>query len=394
MLIKEVSQNYFRNALSSYHTTRVNSLFKACWSLTQQADLTISSLGRCREGNGFVKHKIKSTDRLVGNPHLHRELPTIYRDFYHPYLACMSTLYIVIDWTGCCSQDIHMLRASIVHDGRSITIYNEIHPLDMLGNDIVHKNFLRVLKKHIPLDKQVIVITDAGFVTPWFKAVRKLGWHYVGRIKGNVKILLDDHQRWMKTKSLHRGANSSGHYIGKGIIGKKTSTPVRGNIYRYKKIHKKVKRSDRSRFPDINKRYSLANKTPWIIATSLNGYGKKFIKEIYSYRMQIEQTFRDDKSPRFGFGWRLSGSKCMKRMSILILIANLAAFILLTIGLVAEKRCEHRKYQVNTVRNRRVLSLLTLAKQLIYHGCSQELIKAYLEATTDLINSSVRLYAV
>ena len=328
MLIKEVSQNYFNNALSSFHATRINSLFKACWSLTKQADLTISSLGRHLEGAAYVKHKIKSVDRLIGNSHLHRELPAIYKDFYRPFIACMSTLYIIVDWTGCCSQDIHMLRASIVRDGRSITIYNEMHPVKMLGNATVHNNFLRALKKQIPLDKKVVVITDAGFVTPWFKAVRMLGWDYLGRIKGNVKILFDDHEQWMKAKTLHKEAKSSGHYMGGAILGKKSSTPVQGYVYRYKqKRDKNIKRNDRSRFPDINKRYSLANRTPWILATSLKNYGKQFIKEIYSFRMQIEQTFRDDKSPRFGFGWRLSGSQCIKRMNVLCLIANLTAFL-------------------------------------------------------------------
>lgn len=395
MLIKEVSQNYFNNALSCFHRTRTNSLFKACWSLTKHAHLTISSLGRHLEGAAYVKHKIKSIDRLIGNSHLHRELPAIYKNFYRPFIACMSTLYIIVDWTGCCSQDIHLLRASIVRDGRSITIYNEMHPVNMLGNATVHHNFLRALKKQIPPDKKVVVITDAGFVTPWFKAVRKQGWDYLGRIKGNVKILLDDHQRWMQAKTLHKGAKSHGHYMGSAILGKKSSTPVQGYLYRYKqKSDKKIKRNDRSRFPDVNSRYSLANRTPWILATSLRNYGKQFIKEIYSFRMQIEQTFRDDKSPIFGFGWRLSGSKCIKRMSVLCLIANLAAFLLLCIGIVAEAQGEHRKYQVNTVRKKRVLSLLTLAKQALHHGCSIALAKAYAIATTELINSSVKLYGV
>jgi hypothetical protein len=393
MLIKEVSQNYFKNALSSVHATRLNSLFKACWSLVKQADLTIASLGRHLEGPAYVKHKIKSIDRLIGNSHLHRELPTIYKDFYRPFIACMSTLYIIVDWTGCCSQDTHMLRASLVRDGRSITIYNEIHSVKMLGNAIVHHHFLQALKKQIPPDKKVVVITDAGFVTPWFKAVRKLGWDYLGRIKGNVKILFDDHQRWMQVKTLHKGAKAHGHYIGKAILGKKSSTPVQGYVYRYKqKSDKKIKRNDRSRFPDINKRYSLTNRTPWILATSLKNYGKQFIKGIYSFRMQIEQTFRDDKNPRFGFGWRLSGSKCIKRINVLCLIANLAAFLLLSIGVLAEAQGEHRKYQVNTMRKKRVLSLLSLAKQALHHGCSIALTKAYAIATTELINSSARLY--
>ena len=308
MLTKEVSQKYFNNALTSIHATRARSLFETCWALTKQADLTISSLGRHKEGSAFVKHKIKSVDRLLGNSNLHAEIPTIYKEFHQPFIACSSMLYIIVDWSGCCRDDIHMLRASIVQNGRSVTIYNEIHPQEKLGNREVHKQFLKNLHRQIPFGKKVVVITDAGFITPWFKAVLNLGWDYIGRLKGDVKILLEDHPRWMRTKNLHKKASSKVRYEGNAIIGSSSSTPVRGNIYSYKK--KSKKRKGRSRYPDVNKQYSKANKTPWILATSLKNteYGKHSIKDLYGNRMQIEQTFRDDKDPRFGFGWRFAVS--------------------------------------------------------------------------------------
>ena len=52
-------------------------------------------------------------------------------------------------------------------------------------------------------------------------------------------------------------------------------------------------------------------------------------------------------------------------MEILCLIATVASIALWFIGFEAERRSWHRKFQANTIKNRRVLSFLTLAKQVI-----------------------------
>jgi hypothetical protein len=387
MLTKEVSQNYFNNALKFMHRTRAKSLFETCWALTGQASLTLSSLGRHKSGSAYVKHKIKSVDRLLGSSLLHKDLPKTYRDFYHPFIKNMSTLYILIDWSGCCRQDIHVLRASIVHDGRSITIYNEVHPLEKLGNTKTQNQFLQQLKKHIPIDKKVVIITDAGFAMPWFKAVIKLGWDYVGRLRSNIKIFLEGRQRWMKINNLYKKAKKHGKYDGKAIIGKKTSSPVEGHIYSYKQSSlKKMKRDVKCKSGDVYKRHSKANRIPWVLATSLSGYGKTCIKKIYGYRMQIEQTFRDDKSPRFGLGWRFSGSNNLQRINVLCLIASIANFFLLLFGIIAEKRNEHRKYQVNTLKKKRILSLINLARQVLRQEIPIQLISEYSDGLQQLLN--------
>lgn len=392
MLTKEVSQKYFNNALVSIHATRGRSLFETSWSLIKGSSLTISSLGQNREGQAYIKHKIKSVDRLVGSAKLHAELATVYKEFFYPYLVSLSKIYLLVDWSGCCNEEIHMLRASVVQDGRSVTIYNEIHPQEKLGNRQVQTQFLLNLYKQIPFGKEVVIITDAGFVTPWFHAVLKLGWHYVGRIKGDVKLLFDDRPRWMCTRHLHKTAKAKVRYEGYACIGSASDTPVKGNIYSYKK--KPKKRKGQSRYPDINKRYAKANKSPWIIATSLNNtqYSKEAIKDLYEKRMQIEQVFRDDKAPRFGFGWRLARNGNRSRIAVLCLIANIAAFFLFHLGMLAEKTGIRFKFQVNTIRHKRVLSCLNLAKQLIKHGPPVTLIKSYETAFIQLFTNKEVLY--
>jgi hypothetical protein len=366
MLTKEVSQKYFKDALISIHAKRTNSLFETAWSLTNKASLTISSLGSHKAGSAYVKHKIKSVDRLVGNQKLHKEIPTIYKELFESIILCAPILYILVDWSGCCRQDIHMLRASIVYHGRSLSIYNEIHPQSKYGNRQVQQQFLASLKKMVPVGKKVVVITDAGFSTQWYDSVLKLGWDFIGRLTSYTMINFEEDNKWIKVESFHKTNSNRVKYFGKAMIGKCSETPVKGYIYRYK--GKCKNRKDKSKYPEQNKRFSTLYKNPWILATSLKNseYSGNEIKNLYKTRMQIEQNFRDEKSSRFGFGWRLGRTNDMKRIAVLCLIAHIAAFFLIYIGIMAEKLGLHKKFQVNTSK-KRVLSLLTLAKFVIKH---------------------------
>ena len=58
---------------------------------------------------------------------------------------------------------------------------------------------------------------------------------------------------------------------------------------------------------------------------------------LYSRRMQIEQNFRDDKSPRFGFGLRLSRSR--GRLEVLNMVAAMASLVMWLAGYRAERQC-------------------------------------------------------
>jgi len=390
MLTKEVSQKFLLDALL-IHRMRAKCLFETSWSLVNHARLTVTNLGVHRHGNSHVKHKIKSVDRLLSNKNLHAEIPLIYKRCFAGFMATKPELYIIVDWSGCCSPDNHMLRASLVHNGRSISIYNEVHPQEKLGNRVIQTEFLQRLHQQLPRDKRVIIITDAGYATPWFRAVRRHGWHFIGRLRGGTHIQLNGETTWRPVRELHKKASHFGHYLGKAKIAKKSASSLVGNMYRYKQPKKN--RKDRSRYPEHNQQHSKAHRTPWIIVTSLpNAVGKAFVKGIYEQRMQIEQTFRDQKSQRFGFGWRLGRTTGIQRISVLCLIAAIAFFFLITLGILAEKLNLQKHYQVNTVKKKRVLSLITLARQIMIHGPPIQLVRSYQSAYRKMAQSYEHLY--
>lgn len=59
---------------------------------------------------------------------------------------------------------------------------------------------------------------------------------------------------------------------------------------------------------------------------------KKVVK-IYRSRMQIEESFRDVKSPRFGLSLTYHRTASVKRLQVLLLIATLALMVLWILGM-------------------------------------------------------------
>jgi len=81
--------------------------------------------------------------------------------------------------------------------------------------------------------------------------------------------------------------------------------------------------------------------------------------------MQIEETFRDLKCHRWGFGLRYALSDSPKRLNILLLLGTLAFLVAWLVGLVASSLQIHWHFQANTERQRRVLSTVFIGRQLL-----------------------------
>ncbi len=108
----------------------------------------------------------------------------------------------------------------------------------------------------------------------------------------------------------------------------------------------------------------------------------KIIIKKYRKRMKIEHEFRDSKDPQWGVG--LSYTRCVDpaRLEILLLVGYLAIFLLWLIGLATEYQGKHYDYQANTVKSHRVLSLVFLGTQVLFHHPQQITIPMLTQALT------------
>jgi len=349
------------------HSKRLTSLLSAADSLLNHGKLTLSSLGRHLKGKAKVKNKIKKIDRLIGNPYVMHERIDYYKTIAINTIGNRKEITIIVDWSPCANRNNHILRASLASKQRSITLYEEVYPENKQNTYKAHKKFLKNLKNIIPKDINVLIVTDAGFHTDWFKLVLSHKWNFEGRIRNNHQYSIDDGENWNKCKSLYKNATNKIKYIGKVLLTKKTKLLC--EMYLYKEIslkHKKYKRTGGNNV----KRYKRVHKEPWLLVTSLLNKDKKgyWIVKQYRLRMKIELEFRSNKNSKLGLGLNETGTLNPKRLEILLLIGALAMFSLWLIGLYAEKEKMQYFYQANTIKNRRVLSLIFLGLQIMMHN--------------------------
>lgn len=353
------------------HEKRLNCLLRAVESITHGGKLSLTSIGRHLSGTAKVKHKIKSVDHLLGNEHLMNERAGVYDLLSSTLLGGLKEILVIVDWSPCGSHEYQLLKASVVLQGRSMTLYEEVHPEKKLGNFKVHQKFLHRLKEKIPEGCQVVIATDAGFRTEWFELVLEMGWDFLGRVRSNMLFQAEGGQAWKPCLSLYAKAKEGVKVVGNVLLAKSRSLPCTMYLYYEKKTNKaknKVKQKIWS--GKLESDYARANKEPWLLVTSLTGGSKGANQVIYRYRkrMRIEHEFRDTKNGEWGVGLEYSRTKNVDRLQLLLLIGYLAIFLLWIIGLSAEEKKLQYHYQANTIKKYRVLSLVYLGLQIILHG--------------------------
>ena len=107
----------------------------------------------------------------------------------------MNTPLIVIDWSDLTpDRKWQLLRASVAVEGRSMTLYEQVHPQSRATSPRVHRACLTKLSAMLPRGCIPILITDAGFRGAWFKLVERMGWYWIGRIRNRdmVSPAIDD----------------------------------------------------------------------------------------------------------------------------------------------------------------------------------------------------------
>lgn len=350
------------------HDARMRVLLAAVVAVVRGGSLAFSNIGRALPGR--PKAGIKRIDRLLSNSKLQRELPLFYGAIAKELLTGFKRALVLVDWTKAV-EGFHTLSATIPLEGRSIQLYNEVHPEKKLGNRKVQFNFLKELARVLPDGCRPILCFDAGFGSHFCnKIVRKYGWDFVSRIRGNLSIQAEDCKDWVAGNSLYARAKTKVRDFGKWRVcrtGKTALCRVVGIKAPRSKGRKKHPRRKQPR-SGAERSAKKCAKEPWILFSSLLEEQPDIIVGIYRKRMQIEETFRDLKNPRFGWSLRHVQSKSRHRLQVLFLIAALGMLALLLIGRLAERVGRHRDYQGNTIRDRRVISFFVLGKMILARG--------------------------
>jgi hypothetical protein len=357
---------------STIHKTRIKSLIPVLTAIIVFKQLRLTQLGRNLDTPGQERAAIRRIDRLLANTYYQQRSIEFYKAMTAQAITNQGRPIILVDWTGIPNSgqtakdgEHSLLRASLIAEGRSITLYEEVHSKKKENNDKVHKMFLKTLESILPEVCCPYIVTDAGFKNPWFRAVLHLGWDYIGRVRGTVHY--NDGSGFKSVKHLFDLATSTPKSCGEFKLSKDKPLKTNGYLYKHKLVgrHKLTKKGKRDRHKD-SENHARGYREPWILVSSLRGFSavKRVIK-IYKFRMTIEGSFRDNKSTQFGFSMNENVTLNAERYTTWILLASLSSFVAWVVGYAAEQEKLHYDFQANTYRHRRVLSFFYLGCRII-----------------------------
>jgi hypothetical protein len=345
---------------SKIHRARLSAVTAAAVALIHGGEVGLAALGRAI-GPRSYKHGIKRIDRLLGNDALAAELELFYAALARYVLRSMERPVILLDWTEAGAATC-ALTAAVPIEGRAITIHSVVVPLSKYATVTVEQEFLVTLRGFLNKDCRPILVGDAGFRAPWMKRVRAMGWDFVVRVRGRTLVQRVGESTWRHWKQLWHQVRRSPRILGTYLIVRQQR--VEAQLVAFDQRARTRRRvGTRSRNARAM-RARRANREPWFLATSLNMPAKQVVK-LYAARMQIELTFRDLKSHRFGWGFEDARCRSTQRIAIQIMLVAIASLVTLLVGLAAEQDGLSRHFQANTIRSRRVISLVALGRAVL-----------------------------
>jgi hypothetical protein len=358
-------QRFLDRHVGLMHGARRRLLADAVSAVMQGHWVGLSRLGRALAQRITVKSAIKRVDRLIGSARIEVEAQQVGAAL----LACIgrmsSTLVIAVDWSAASPGGAFVeLRAAVTWPGagRALPVYQQVYPVQKLGDPKAEQALLQKLRQWVPAALSVIIIADAGFRRPWFVEVEKLGWAWIGRIRQGVS-LSQDRRHWLPASQWFAKATAQARRIEHCWLARKKPMPCAVVLYRHPSRGRR-QWGVQGKPCSTKAAYEAQarEREPWLLvhSTQLSGYRAEEIVAFYARRMQIEECFRDSKSPVFGMGFRIGRSRSPQRLQALLLIATVAAFMLWHIGQLAEAEGLHRHFRLTT-RAQREISFITLA---------------------------------
>lgn len=359
----EVLQKCLPSVFTRMHVYRATTLLCAVRALLTSRRLILMELARAWPGAQRVRAPLKRIDRLLGNQHLQQERETIYAAMAR-WLIRHDRPVIVIDWSELRDDNRwHVLRAGIPVGGRTLTVLECVYPESMLGSPRAERSFLKQLKSLLPAHVKPILVTDAGFRTPWFKAVAKLGWHYVGRLRHRTLIKLHPDDPWFDNRQLFaRARRKAQRFCNVTMVA---DNPWISDLVLYQRPKRGryglTRRGARSQSRRAVKA-EVREREPWLLVTSPgpDALTANQIVKLYAKRMQIEESFRDLKCARFGCAFDYSQTRHPERLMILLLIHALATFVAWLMAMSINLTADTTLGGIISRRTRRHYSLLRI----------------------------------
>jgi hypothetical protein len=313
--------------------SQVRTLVACVLGLVAGGQVSIASIGRNLPGNVDAKHKIKRVDRFCGNKLI--DVAPLCRLMLLALSRGNQSLVVSVDWTKIDDFQVLVFAVSTRY-GRSVPVYWEVIDPDEERMKAVEIAAVERFYSLVPDHLRITILADRGFDEVAFIAAVAKRFQYVIRLAKGNSILDSDGSKpdpIFVTLAEMLTVKNEGVDFGDVIFtqARRFQTRIVG-------------------FHDSKK------DDPWFLATSLKE-DVRVILQMYARRFDIEHAFKDWKDVHRG--WQLGSIhvKSPERLARLLIIPAVAFLMMVLLGLLGESRNLHRGFQVNSVKNKRCLSL-------------------------------------
>ena len=153
-----IVQDVLRKGCPHIHKVRLESLCDIVRAALSASSHTLSNLARALNTKSAraagaagaavaVRHRVKRVDRLLGSRALQRERTSIYAAMAQFWLhdlgsgGTIQTPLILVDWSDLNeARSAQLIRASVALQGRSLTLYEEVHTMKAATTPPFSKN--------------------------------------------------------------------------------------------------------------------------------------------------------------------------------------------------------------------------------------------------------------
>lgn len=369
MHTQRILQRCLGAAWATIHGHRRQALAGAVEATAASHRLTLTELARHWPGAQRVAAPLKRLDRLLSNPRLMAD-DGVLRTAMGRHLLRGDRPVILVDWADLKGDSRwSLLRAAVPMGGRALTLYERVFPVKRQNSPKAQAEFLDALWRLLAPGQRPILVTDAGFRSDWYRQVQGRGGHCIGRVRGNVCVRrgTDD---WALCTSLYDHATKHPRTLGDCELVRGDPWPV--VLMQHRRPPRGRHRHTRAGRPSRDRRHQeaqCAGREPWLLAVSPGlDLSPRAVMNLYARRMQIEESFRDLKCPRFGVGLRYSLTRTAPRLQALLLLNALVAFAAWIAGtLVRSGTCVERLQRAAPARPTPTLSILRMGREALRH---------------------------
>lgn len=332
--------------LAEIHKKRVLALSLATVGVCHTGRLTVAEAGRSLAAvtGKSPKHCIKQIDRFLGGDGL--DLVVAFPPFVRMVVGDRKELFVAMDWTDYAVNDQATVVLSVVTPyGRATPlVWKTVSKRGLKGkrngyeDDVLHQ-----LREILGPDVKVTVLGDRAFgdVELYEMLQKRLGWDFIIRFRGVIEVVDQDGEV--------RRANE-------WVPGDGTAVC----------IERPFVTQDRVEVPAVVCVRRPRMKDDWCLATSRTDLSADENASWYGRRFTIEESFRDEKDDRYGWGLRETDIADPAKRDRLLFVVTLARVLLTALGAAGEQLGLDVRLRANTERKKRTHALLTQGRQYVY----------------------------